>query len=238
MKNKRVLNIVIGLIIAAVAYYVKSINGEPETSDSFSEITSKVEKSQISTDDSYITSDAGLNYLKVARVTDSSFTVLKNCTLVMKKYGNDGDSFEVKHSQGKTEFRLYFMDACESWLSKYNADRLAEQGDYFGGMSQEDTIKAGVEAKNFVIDLLQDKPFTVVTKWENVYGPDRKYAFVLVDFEGESRYLHEILAAKGLARIHTKTMTLPDSTSSSRQREYLKKLQNVAKKAKVGAWKF
>lgn len=187
-----------------------------------------------------VTTSKADSMLKLARVTDSKFTVLRDARLVVRKYGNDGDSFLVKHAEGKTEFRLYFVDAPESWFNKKypenSGKRLKQQGDYFGGLSREHTIAVGQTAKKFVKNILVKKPFTVVTQWEDVYGPDRKYCFVIVDYQGEKRYLHEILVAKGLARIHTLPRALPDSTSSSRQRAHLRQMEKEAKAAGVGAW--
>lgn len=179
--------------------------------------------------------------LSSASVTDSSFKVFDNCKFVTRKYGNDGDSFLVNTSKGETEFRLYYVDTCESWFNKKyaekSAERLKKQGDYFGGLSQDQTIELGGEAKKFVKSLLLNEPFTVATKWESVYGSERMYCFVIVNYDGEPRYLHEILIAKGLARIHTAPKDLPDSTSTSKQLSFLKGLEMKAKKMKSGGWR-
>lgn len=187
-------------------------------------------------------SDAAEAKLSHVRVTDRKFDVLENCELINHRH-NDGDSFHVKHGGKQTEFRLYFVDTPESKYKSYrdgnnNGKRLREQGNAMGGLSQDQTTTVGTAAKKFVLDLLAKQKFRVATQWENVYGPDRKYAFIIVKWEGREVYLHELLTAKGLSRIHTKPMTLPDSTSSSRQRNRLREIEKEAKKLKLGAWAY
>lgn len=178
--------------------------------------------------------------LSKARVTTKGFDVLKDCTLEEHVH-NDGDSFHVRHGRQTTEFRLYFVDTPESKYKTYpggddNAKRLSEQGQYFGGLNQEQTTVVGSVAKDFTLELLRNRKFTVVTKWENVFSPDRRYAFILIDWNGKQVYLHELLTAQGLVRIHTKPSNLPDNTAASRQRAKLKELEAKAKSAKRGAW--
>ncbi len=168
------------------------------------------------------------------------FDLLSNCQLVSHGH-NDGDSFHVATSKGEFEFRLYYVDAPESAAKTYrngenNFKRLAQQGRVMGGLSQKQTTAIGKEAKHFVNDLLGQQKFRVVTRWENVYGPERRYAFVLVRSNGQERYLHEILIEKGMARIHTKPAKLPDGTSVSSQLRQLRKLEKMAKQQHQGAW--
>lgn len=171
----------------------------------------------------------------VPRVTSSKWDLLEDCHLVYHR-NNDGDSFHVEDGGGKkTEFRLYFVDTPESRLHQYNGERLDEQADYFY-TDRELVIEVGKAAKKFVLDLLGKQSFRVVTQWENVYGPERKYCYVLVQWEGEEVYLHELLVAKGLVRIHTKPMMLPDGTSSNRQRKRLFQMQDDARSQRIGAW--
>lgn len=248
MKKNIIVRAIIFGVVALVSYYYNNNKSKSDSGTNTPEKEYYQKKSQQnsgsntskSTSKNISVSGGPISDLNIARVNGSAFTVLKNSRLVERKYGNDGDSFLVKHSEGETEFRLYFTDACESWFNKRyaekSAERLREQGNYFGGLSQDDTVALGIAAKKYVTNLLSKKPFTVVTKWENVYGPDRRYAFVIVELDGEKRYLHEILVAKGLGRIHTKPTTLPDNTSASRQRSFLKSLESKAKSAKLGAW--
>jgi len=60
----------------------------------------------------------------------------------------------------------------------------------------------------------------------------------MVDWQGKDVWLHELLVAQGLVRIHTKPYTLPDNTSASEQKKKLKELEALAKKEKRGGWGF
>lgn len=171
----------------------------------------------------------------------SGYTLLKGCKLVENRR-NDGDSFFVQTPEGMREYRLYFMDCAESAAKTYrngqnNFARLAEQGRYFDGLNQEQTVAIGQEAKVFVKKILKQRPFVICTKGEAVYHSDRQYAFVIVHWQDKEVYLHELLAAYGLARVHTKPASLPDQTSSSAQKQQLKTLEHWAKAHHLGAWK-
>ncbi len=173
-------------------------------------------------------------------LSSSRFEILKNCTLKDHR-GNDGDSFHVRTPKGEEEVRLYYVDAPESAARHYrngatNYKRIAEQGVAMGGLDQHQTTQIGVVAKMMVKKLLKGKKFTIATTREKVYGSHRIYAYVIVDWKGKKRYLHELLVAKGLGRIHTKPMILPDNTSSSRHKDKLRKIERFAKKKHYGAW--
>ncbi|BDS08800.1 hypothetical protein NT6N_38400 [Oceaniferula spumae] len=178
--------------------------------------------------------------LSPVNLSSNRFEVLESCSLIDNR-GNDGDSFHVKTSKGEEEVRLYFVDAPESAARRYgngdtNYKRIAEQGASMGGLNQKQTTQVGVEAKVFTKKLLTARKFTIATTREKVYRSHRIYAYVIVKWEGQDRYLHELLVARGLGRIHTKPMTLPDNTSGSRQRDRLKKIENYAKSKNYGAW--
>lgn len=178
--------------------------------------------------------------LSTVKLTSSRFKVIRGCSLIDHR-GNDGDSFHVKTPGGKEEVRLYFVDAPESAARRYggnenNYKRIADQGRSLGGLNQRETTQVGVEAKLFAKKLLKGKKFTIATTGEKVYRSHRIYAYVIVSYQGRSRYLHELLVLRGLGRIHTKPMTLPDSTSGSRQRARLKKIEQYAKSKYYGAW--
>lgn len=163
-----------------------------------------------------------------------------NCRLI-KGRNNDGDSFHVRYDGKEGEFRLYFVDSPESAYKTYrgganNGERLDEQGKYFDGLNREQAAAIGKEAKKFALDLLGQKPFTLRTKWENVYGPDRKYCLVVVELEGHEVYLHELLVAKGLARIHTRGADLPGGRPYRSQKDFLRKWESAVKKEGYGAW--
>ncbi len=174
------------------------------------------------------------------RTSGAGLELLENCRLIGGR-NSDGDSFHVKHAKGENEFRVYFVDTPESEYKTYgggenNGDRLDEQGAYFGGLNRDEVAKVGADAKKFVLAVLKKSPFKVLTKWEDVVRPGREYCFVLVMWEGREVYLHELLVAQGLARVHTRGADLPDGRGWKQQREYLRSWEREVKRAGVGAW--
>ena len=156
---------------------------------------------------------------------------LEGCLLVEDK-GNDGDSFVLRHGDSEYTFRLYFVDCPEKYRHQWNGDRLAEQGRYFGGLSEEETIAVGEAARDFSLGLLRKGPVTVFTRWEPVYDSERRYAFVTAD----GRDLAAALVSRGLARIHTKGAKRPGGTSEREEQSRLHALERTAKNQRLGAW--
>lgn len=227
----------IAFVLALLAYGLREIE-KRDAPTSAEELAGAVRQSLVSEADEG--ADGLVHDLAKARVTARGFDVLKDCSLEEHVH-NDGDSFHVRHGRHTTEFRLYYVDTPESKYKTYpggedNGQRIREQGQYFGGLDRAETTTVGSEAKKFTLELLRKQKFTVVTKWENVFNPDRKHAFVLVEWKGKQIYLHELLVAQGLARIHTKPSTLPDNTPAGKQRAKLKELEEKAKAARRGAW--
>ena len=178
--------------------------------------------------------------LTKVKLSSSRYQIWEDCMMIDHR-GNDGDSFHIQAPHGREEIRIYFVDAPESAARSYrdgntNHKRISEQGRAMGGLSQNETTKVGMAAKVFVKKLLQDKRFTVVTSGERVYNSHRKYAFVIVDWKGQPHYLHELLVAHGLGRIHTKPVNLPDNTTASKQKQHLRNLETYAKRMRYGAW--
>jgi hypothetical protein len=90
---------------------------------------------------------------------------LTDCQHVDSK-GHDGDSFHVRCGDKEFTVRLYFVDAPETNL--VYAERTREQSLHFG-ITLDESMKAGVKAKERVQELLQ-KPFVILTQWANAAG--------------------------------------------------------------------
>ena len=168
-------------------------------------------------------------YAKSGRLGE--FDVLEGARLV-DHGANDGDSFHVRHGGKEFVFRLYFVDCPEKDARRFT-ERLNDQGQYFGGLSEAEVVELGLEAEEFVADLLAHQDFSVTTRWEEVYDSGRYYAFVSVG----GRLLSELLVERGLARIYTKGTDLPDGEKFRHQREDLRQLEATAKAAKLGGWR-
>lgn len=163
------------------------------------------------------------------------YQVIPGCQLVDHR-NNDGDSFLVRLGTGEeVVLRLYFVDAPESRRHQYNGKRIGHQARYFG-ISDEDSVDLGMEAKRFVLHELEQNTFTVYTKWQEVYDSGRYYALVKLNLDGEDRWLHEVLVDRGLARIYTEGATMPDGEIASHHKGALKSLAKAAREAKRGGW--
>lgn len=146
---------------------------------------------------------------------------------------NDGDSFVVEHEGQRLVLRLYFVDCAEKREYKLVAGRLKDQAGYFGGLSIPQTLKLGQQAKAFTADLLRSQPFTVFTRWERVYDSGRIYAVIM--FEDGQDLAHKLVHA-GLARIHTKGVTMPNGRKANDYENHLREVEKEAKASKRGAW--
>lgn len=162
-----------------------------------------------------------------------TFQVLLNARLHPHR-DNDGDSFHLLLKEGQAQqFRLYFADCPEKKRHAKNGDRLADQGRYFGGLNEAQTVNVGRQAEHYTRQLLTTQPFTIYTKWHEVYDSGRYYAFILFA-DGED--LSAKLVRAGLARIHTTGTTLPDGRSTRDYQQYLRELEASARAARQGAW--
>ena len=158
------------------------------------------------------------------------YEVYRDCKL-LDHPSNDGDSFLVGLADGREKvFRLYFADAPESAFRRYrsgetNFDRIRSQARDMGGITPEQAVQIGKKAKIFTLKLLKRKPFTIYTKWDSPFQDQRFHAFVEVESQGKSRWLHELLIEKNLARILTKPADLPDGTDAKQQLEKLRQIR-------------
>ena len=169
------------------------------------------------------------------------YETYRNCTLAADR-SNDGDSFRVLFPDGRKEIvRLYFVDAPESAFRTYrggenNHRRISEQARALGGISPEQAVGIGKQAKEFTLQLLAENPFTIHTEWESPFHDERYHAFVELSYGGNTRFLHELLIEKGYARIYTRGAQLPNGTSVKTQKQRLYQLERSAKSKQAGAW--
>ena len=168
------------------------------------------------------------------------YQIYRNCKLAADK-NNDGDSFRVRLSDGREEiFRLYFVDTPESAFKSYrngenNHDRIRDQADYFN-IAPQRAVEIGQAGKHLTLGLLAEHPFTLYTKWDSPFRDQRYHAFIEVTENGRPRWLHELLVAKGLARLKTKPADLPDGTAAAAHRKQLEARERSAKATQAGAW--
>jgi len=193
-------------------------------------------------DGSIAPAESGLFSQKFTPVETSGagLELLSDCRLITGR-NSDGDSFHVQHEKGETEFRLYFVDTPESKFKTYgggedNGERLDQQAAYFGGLTRDQVTKVGKEGAVFTKNLLLKDGFKVLTKWEDVVRPGRSYCLVIVEWEGREVYLHELLVAQGLVRVHTRGCDMPQGKGWREQRKYLENWEKEVKAKGIGAW--
>ena len=168
------------------------------------------------------------------------YEVYRNCRLDSERH-NDGDSFQVKLPDGRTEtFRLYFVDTPESEFKEYasgetNHERIRQQAEYFG-ITPEQAVEIGKKGKKFTLERLAKMPFSLCTAWDSPYHDQRYHAFIEIEENGRSRSLDELLVEQGLCRIFTKGADTPDGTPMAKRKDQLHALERQARDRHVGAW--
>lgn len=172
-----------------------------------------------------------------------NYEVYLNCRL-LPHHSNDGDSFLTQTPDGReVTLRLYYVDTPESQFRHYqngetNFKRIRQQAAEMGGITPEQAVKTGTQAKHYVLSLLEKAPFTIYTQWDSPFNDQRFHAFIEITEGGRKRWLHELLIEKGLARLKTKPAPLPDGTTINQHMAYLRELQSTARKNKVGVWNY
>ena len=150
---------------------------------------------------------------------------------------NEADTLRIKVSDTEDEqvFVLYFVDALDaSWT---HPQRVQEQARYFG-VSGEKVVSEGLKATQYVTQLLKDRPFSVMTRWEQVPERSRFYALILVEHTpGSWVYLADLLVQQGFARVAGVTTSLPsDARSLNDYALELQALRKQAEQRKAGVW--
>lgn len=153
-----------------------------------------------------------------------------NCRYVSNSI-NDGDSFMVKNRGTTYVFRLYWVDTPEA-REDYPA-RVREQAEYFG-ISTEEVMQIGREAKLFTREFLKGQSLTLYTQWEDGQGTGQRY-FAMVNSPQGS--LVEALVRNGLARIYGYSKAWPEEPGLDTFRRRLWRLEKEAKQRGVGAWR-
>ncbi len=176
-----------------------------------------------------------MTYPADAQSRSKTWKKIDGCTLVNNEF-NDGDSFHVKASGRERIFRLHFVDCPET--SDHNVEmkeRVREQAKVFN-LTASEVMRAGKKASEFTHAQLSRGPFTVYTRWANAGGASEKkrfYAYIVVNGRG----LDEILVENGWARVHGLPVVLPDGTDGFKHREKLLKLEQNARRNRVGVWR-
>jgi endonuclease YncB( thermonuclease family) len=152
---------------------------------------------------------------------------------------NEADTLRIKSGLKEDVFVLYFIDAAET--SATRVTRIREQSTFFSKAPQDDVLRTGIQAQEFVRDLLEHHPFKVYTKWGRVPESERYYAFITVELEkGKEFDLGEILVRKGFAApLGQQTAPLPPQLPPpDRYVAQLGAAMTAARNEGAGAWAF
>jgi endonuclease YncB( thermonuclease family) len=166
----------------------------------------------------------------VSVTSADDWQTLYDCTLIPSP-NNFGDSFHCNCDGKEYVFRLYSIDAPE--IDDRFENRVSDQARYFG-ITEEQVIEIGKQAKEFAASVLGTNTFTVITRGQSAGGQNRigrSYAFINVNGDDLSLKLVE----NGLARIYGVTVT-PTGMDKSFYEQVLVSLENQAKKGRLGAW--
>ncbi len=158
------------------------------------------------------------------------WVTLKGCRFVEEKY-HDGDNFHVEHNGNVYNIRLYFVDAPE--IDNSEPKRNKEQQRHFG-VTKEQNLKVGQDAKAQVAALLKGRRFEVTTRWQDALGRSQRY-YGTVKIGNED--LAEILVRRGLARTKGEDAILPTGETPKERMKLLRGLESEAKKERAGVWK-
>lgn len=172
----------------------------------------------------------GFLFILLIIPAQAEWETLEDCRLIPNKY-NDGDSFHIKHKGKEYIFRLCYVDTPETDNSFKR--RTSEQAKYWNIYKKELYI-LGAYAKERAEKLLQET-FTVKTDWTDAKGNSRLPRFFAV-IETKDGNLVEILVKEGLARIYGYAPRNPDGLSGKIYMDKLRKMEEDAKRKKVGGW--
>jgi hypothetical protein len=158
---------------------------------------------------------------------------------LVESRANEADTLRIKSGPKEDVFVLYFVDAAE--ISPTRVTRIREQSTFFSKATQENVLRIGQEAQQFVRGLLTKHPFKVYTRWGRVPESERFYAFIMVEIEKGKPYdLGELLVRKGFAApLGQQTAPLPPPLATSDK--YVAKLgtaMEAARTERAGAWAF
>ncbi len=152
---------------------------------------------------------------------------------------NEADTLRIRSGPKEDVFVLYFVDAAET--SATRVTRVREQSTFFSKAPQDEVLKIGVQAQQFVRELLRRRPFKVYTKWGRVPESERYYAFITVELEkGKEFDLGEILVRKGFAApLGQQTAPLPPQLPPpDRYAAQLGTAMTAARNEHAGAWAY
>lgn len=146
-------------------------------------------------------------------------------------------AIKIRHQGRSYQFRLYFVQTPEPELRDSTRAILRAQTEYFGDPPLSKLMEHGEIADQFVREILTERPFRIITRFEPERGTKSLYAFIQVDTEENVRkYLSAILVREGLASITAKSSHTPFGQNALDFREHLVAERDQAINDRAGIW--
>jgi endonuclease YncB( thermonuclease family) len=166
--------------------------------------------------------------------------ILTECRL-KDDHSNDGDSFSVLTRSGEYRFALYYVDAPDT--NGGSVEQLQSHSGYFGNLTEQNLRNLARESKEYVRQILANRKFDVVTRWERApeESPNQEItarAFIFLDStNGEKVSLSTLLVHEGLATVCLSQEMLPDGKTPDEYIADLQRLEQQAISQNRGGWR-
>lgn len=146
-------------------------------------------------------------------------------------------AIKIRYEGRVYQFRLYFVETPASELRDSSQALLRAQTEYFGDPPLTKLLEHGEMADQFIREILTERPFRIITRFEPERGTNSLYAFIQVDTQENIRkYLSAILVRKGLASITAKSSHTPFGQNALDFREHLVAEREEAINDRSGIW--
>jgi len=167
----------------------------------------------------------------------SGYEILLGSTFVQED-DHSGSRFRINHQGREIGLQLYFAD-CPELPDVLPGMRQADLSTSTFAESSEE--KSYFDSRDFTRGILGDTPFHVFTCWEPTGNANEFYGFVFVldEEKPRRRWLSELLAAGGHARVRLCHAPVPDGRTSAQQfsaklEGYLESSRQAAARATAG----
>lgn len=176
--------------------------------------------------------------LKFVRALDPQYEIFNKEDCQLEGIDDwSANAIKIRHQGRVYHFRLYFVQTPESELRDSSQAILRAQTEYFGDPPLSKLLEHGKAADQFIRQILTERPFRIITRFEPERGTKSLYAFIQVDTEDNIRkYLSAILVREGLASITAKSSHTPFGQNALDFREHLVSEREMAIDERAGIW--
>ncbi len=156
------------------------------------------------------------------------------------------NAIKIRYQGRVYQFRPYFVETPKPELLDSTQDILRIQAEYFGDPPLSKLMEQGEAANQFLREILTERPFRIITRFEPERGTKSLYAFIQVDIEENTKegvrnirkYLSAILVREGLASITAKSSHTPFGQNALDFRGHLVSEREKAINDRSGIWAY